>query len=142
MDDFKTADGAIVNPYNILKLDRSASRTEIRESYRKLSKKYHPDAVRYRTIMPGNCDTLDEVRDQWERIKLSYEILSDKKLRLKYDRQSALYDPGKALSRAALDTAGWGFTTLAKGIFSIGKYAVDVANTKNTIGFEKQEDKS
>lgn len=94
MDEFKTADGDIINPYRTLKVDRDASRVEVKESYRKLSKKYHPDAVRFKTIMPGNCDNLDQVRDEWERIQLSYEILSDKKLRLKYDRQSALNDPG------------------------------------------------
>lgn len=127
MEDFCTADGDIINPYYTLKVDRHATRTEIRHSYRELSKKYHPDAVRFRKIMPGKCDTLDEVRDEWERIKLSYEILSDKKMRLKYDRQSALNDPGKALGRVALDTVSWGVTGLAKGIFHIGKQAVNAA---------------
>ena len=127
MEEFCTADGDIINPYSTLKVDRHATRTEIRHSYRELSKKYHPDAVRFREIMPGKCDTLDEVRDEWERIKLSYEILSDKKMRLKYDRQSALNDPGKALGRVALDTVSWGVTGFAKGIFHIGKQAVSAA---------------
>ena len=136
MDDFKTADGKIIDPYMILKVDHDAPRLEIRASYRKLSKKYHPDAVRFRKIMPGKCDTLEEVRDEWERIKLSYEILSDKKLRLKYDRQSALNNPGKALGRAAIGTVSWGVTGIAKGIFSMGKQAVSAATRK-----KKEEDK-
>lgn len=53
MDQFKTADGEIINPYRVLKVSRNAERKEIRESYRSLSKKYHPDGVRYREILPG-----------------------------------------------------------------------------------------
>jgi len=130
MDDFRTADGQIINPYKTLKIDRKAPHTEIRQSYRKLSKKYHPDACRFNTIMPGRCNNLDEVRDEWERINLSYEILSDKKMRKKYDRQSALNDPGLALGRVALDTVGWGVSGLAKGVFFIGKQAVNAATKK------------
>lgn len=140
MEDFRTADGKIIDPYLTLKLGRDASRTEIRNTYRNLSKKYHPDAVRYRTIMPGNCDTLEDVRDEWERIKLSYEILSDKKLRLKYDRQSALNDPGKAIGRAAFDTVGWGVTLLVKGVFSIGKHAFAAATSPEAPETNIQKD--
>ncbi len=135
MDDFCTADGKIINPYATLKVDRQATRAQIRTSYRLLSKKYHPDAVRFRKVMPGKCDTLDEVRDEWERIKLSYEILSDKKVRLKYDRQSALNDPGKALGRVAIDTVSWGVTGLAKGIFHAVSAAADA-----TIAATKKKD--
>lgn len=53
MDQFKTADGEIINPYRVLKVSRNAERKEIRESYRSLSKKYHPDGVRYREFLPG-----------------------------------------------------------------------------------------
>lgn len=53
MDQFKTADGEIINPYRVLRVSRNAERKEIRESYRSLSKKYHPDGVRYREILPG-----------------------------------------------------------------------------------------
>lgn len=67
------------------------------------------------------------MRDEWERVKLAYEILSDKKLRLKFDRNSALNDPGAAVGRMALETIGWGVTGLAKGVMELGGLAVKSA---------------
>jgi hypothetical protein len=54
LDEFKTASGEIVNPYKILKVARDADRTAIRQSYRNLSRMYHPDGARHRTILPGS----------------------------------------------------------------------------------------
>lgn len=139
MDDFKTADGYVINPYATLKVERDAPRGVIRQSYRKLSKKYHPDAARFSTIMPGKCDTQDDVRNEWERIKLSYEVLTDQKMRLKYDRQSALDDPGSAIGRAAFQTVTWGVSGLAKGIFSLGKFAVKSAQKKQMHDMKVEE---
>jgi len=117
MDEFRTPDGNIINPYGVLKVDRDATRTVIRQAYRKLSKKYHPDAVRHNTVMPGSCDNLEQVREEWDRIQFSHDILSDKKLRQKYDRQSALIndDPGSSLDGATLETVSWGFNRKARG---------------------------
>jgi len=132
LEDFTTSDGEVVNPYRTLKVGRNAERYEIRQSYRTLSKKYHPDGVRFREVMPGKCNNLDDVRDEWERIKLSYEILSDKKMRMKYDRHSAIHDPLGAVGRATLNTMGWAVMETGKGIFSIGGMAVKhVANMTN-----------
>ena len=62
----------------------------------------------------------DDIRAEWERVKFSYEILKDKKLRMKYDRHSALNEPAAAVGgMAVVDTLGWGMTSLAKGIFQI-----------------------
>ena len=54
LEEFRTASGEIINPYQVLRVDREAQRTEIRESYRTLSRKYHPDGHRHKTILPGN----------------------------------------------------------------------------------------
>ena len=132
LDDFKTADGAAINPYRVLKVDRNAERKEIKQSYRNLSKKYHPDGVRFREVMPGKCNNLDDVRNEWERIKLSYEILSDKKLRIKYDRHEAISDPLGAMGRATLNTMGWAVMGVGKGMFNLGGMAVKhMAEKKN-----------
>lgn len=139
MDQFKTADGEIIDPYRILRVGRKADKNEIRQSYRMLSKKYHPDGARFRDIFPGKCNNLEEVRDEWERIKLAYEILSDKKLRLKYDRHSALNDPAAALGRAALDTLGWGATSLMKGIMVLGEMAANSAKDSYNIVSDETE---
>ena len=63
------------------------------------------------------------MRDEWERIKLSYEILSDKKMRARYDRNSNLSDPKAALGRAAMSSVGWGIAGVGKGIFKMGEFA-------------------
>ena len=53
LTDFKTAKGNLVDPYKILKLPRTASPVEIKQRYRKLSRKWHPDAVAQKEILPG-----------------------------------------------------------------------------------------
>lgn len=52
--EFRTAQGTLVDPYKVLKLPRTASSVEIKQSYRKLSRKWHPDAVARKDILPGN----------------------------------------------------------------------------------------
>mmetsp|Transcript_38930 Transcript_38930/g.58480 ORF Transcript_38930/g.58480 Transcript_38930/m.58480 type:complete len:192 (-) Transcript_38930:665-1240(-) len=124
LENFKTASGEVLNPYRVLKVSRSADRIEIKKAYRSLSRKYHPDGARFREILPGKCNNLDEVRDEWERIKLSYEILSDPKMRLRYDRNTAIADPGAAVGRAALGAVGWGFSSVGKGLLGVGEMAL------------------
>jgi molecular chaperone DnaJ len=61
--------------YELLGLARGASLVEIKRSYRRLARKYHPD------INPG--DNTAEAR--FKEITLAYETLSDPDLRLRYD---------------------------------------------------------
>lgn len=123
-NDFKTYSGEILNPYKVLKVSRRASTEEIKKAYRALSRKYHPDGVRHRGILPGSCDNLDDVREQWERINLSYKILKDVKLRKRFDRNEVIADPGKAVQRAMFDAAGSAVMGVGKGLFSVGAMAV------------------
>ena len=85
----------------------------------------------------------DDIRAEWERVKFSYEILIDKKLRMKYDRHSALNDPAAAVGRMAVDTLGWGMTSLAKGIFQIGDLAAkSVREKKDNNGVTADDNNS
>jgi DnaJ domain len=52
-DDFRLFTGEVVNPYQVLKVDRKAERYEIRQQYLKMSRRYHPDAARQRDVLPG-----------------------------------------------------------------------------------------
>jgi len=62
--------------YEILGVDRKASLTEIKKSYRKLARKYHPD------LNPG-----DKTAEQkFKEINQAYEVLSDAEKRKKYDQ--------------------------------------------------------
>lgn len=61
--------------YEILGIDKNASQDEIKKEYRKLAKKYHPDAN------PGDQKAEEKFKD----ISEAYEVLSNKEKRSKYD---------------------------------------------------------
>ena len=55
----------MADPYQILGVDRNASDEEIKRAYRKLAKKYHPDAN------PGDesaAKKMQEINDAYDRI--------------------------------------------------------------------------
>lgn len=126
--DFRDVNGDIVDPYRSLRVSRTATLDDIKASYRKLSKKLHPDAVIKSNILPGKCSNLEDVRNEWEKVKFSYEILSDPKSRKSYDRNSSvaevLEDPTRAVGRAVVGgvftAAGMGFGAVLK----VGEMAV------------------
>ena len=62
--------------YKILGVERSANEQEIKQAYRKLARKHHPD------VNPGD----KSAEDKFKQINEAYEVLSDKENRKKYDR--------------------------------------------------------
>ena len=62
--------------YAVLGVPRSASEKEVREAFRKLARKYHPD------VNPGN----PEAEERFKEISAAHEVLSDKESRAKYDQ--------------------------------------------------------
>lgn len=67
--------------YKILGVNRNASDEEIKQAYRKLAMKYHPDRN------PGNKEAEDKFKD----INEANEVLSDKKKRVRYDQLGESY---------------------------------------------------
>ena len=61
--------------YEILGVDKNSSQAEIKKAYRKLAKKYHPDAN------PNN----KEAEDKFKAANEAYEVLGDEEKRKKYD---------------------------------------------------------
>ena len=70
--------------YEVLGLQKGASDDEIKKSYRKLAKEYHPD------LHPGD-KTCEE---KFKEIGEAYEVLSDPDKKAKYDQYGhAAFDP-------------------------------------------------
>ncbi len=67
---------AFVDYYKILKIDKSASADDIKNAYRKLARKFHPD------LNPDNADAKKNFQD----INEANEVLSDPEKRKKYDQ--------------------------------------------------------
>lgn len=52
--------------YDVLGVDKSASKDEIKKSYRKLARKYHPDVNKE-----------EGAAEKFKEVKEAYEVLSD-----------------------------------------------------------------
>ena len=64
-----------MNFYQVLEVTQSASAEEIKKSYRRLAKKYHPD------VNPNN----KEAEEKFKLLANAYEVLSDPGKRTLYD---------------------------------------------------------
>jgi curved DNA-binding protein len=67
--------------YEILGVPPEAEKKVIKQTYRQLAKKYHPD------VFPGN----KEAEDKFKTINEAYQVLSDVEKRKKYDELRAQY---------------------------------------------------
>ena len=64
------------DPYEVLQVQRNASAEEIKKSYRRLAREFHPDA---------NPDDPD-AEEKFKEVAFAYEVLSDPDKRSRYDR--------------------------------------------------------
>lgn len=70
--------------YEVLGIKRDATEDQVRQAFRKLARKYHPD------VNPGDRTA----EDKFKEINEAYEVLSDPEKRKKYDRLGANWKDG------------------------------------------------
>jgi curved DNA-binding protein len=81
----------IRNYYELLGVKRDASADEIKQSFRQLARKYHPD------LNPGDKAAEDKFKD----ISEAYEILSDRSKRSQYDKFAGFWRKNRSKTPAS-----------------------------------------
>jgi molecular chaperone DnaJ len=95
--------------YKVLEVSKEASQDEIRRSYRRLARKYHPDAN------PGD----KKAEDRFKEIQHAYEVLSKPEKRREYDEGPRTFFASGATGRPG--DAGFGdFSDLLGGFGNLG----------------------
>jgi len=77
--------------YSILGVSRTAADKDIKATYRKLARQYHPD------VNPGN----KSAEDHFKKINEAYEVLSDPEKRKKYDQYGDGWEHAEQYAEAA-----------------------------------------
>jgi len=85
--------------YKTLGVSKGASADEIKKSYRKLARKYHPDA--------NEGDPKAEAR--FKEISEAYTVLSDEKRRKEYDEARSLFGGGMRMPGSGSGTGAGGY---------------------------------
>ena len=86
--------------YSILGVSRNASEQEIKQAYRKLARKHHPD------VNPGN----KEAEAKFKEINEAHEVLSNKEKRQKYDQFGDQWQYADQFRQAQQETPFWDFS--------------------------------
>ena len=88
--------------YEILGVDKKASKEDIKKAFRKLAHQYHPDKK-------GG----DEVK--FKEVNEAYQVLSDDKKRAEYDSYGRVFSGGDGFSARGGPASGFDFSGFAQG---------------------------
>jgi len=131
--------------YRLLRVNRSATASEIRAAYHRIRRELHPDA--YLTAASGLQSALDRIA---RRLNEAYVVLRDTGRRRRYDRELAdgtLRYSVESESRGAQEDSspaktpnGKRFLTLALEHERRGDFAQALANLKMALTFEPQNE--
>lgn len=112
--------------YEILGVNRNASEKEIRQAYRRLARKHHPD------VNPSD----NTAETKFKEIGEAYEVLGDKEKRAKYDRFGHDWQQVEAQQEAAR-RAGFdpdAFTRAGAGRAGPGGFTYEWRSTDENFG--------
>jgi curved DNA-binding protein CbpA len=84
------------NLYKLLGLTKEASQEDIRQAYRKLVRKYHPDAN----------PEYPQAEERFKEIQQAYEVLSNPQKRREYDQRLGAFSRRGGTGREGAATAG------------------------------------
>jgi molecular chaperone DnaJ len=105
--------------YNILGVDKKASKEDIKKAFRKLAHQYHPDKK------GGDADKFKEVNE-------AYSILSDDQKRAQYDTYGQTFSgaggPGAGFQGNWQDFGGFDFSGFANGAQGFGAEGFDLGD--------------
>ncbi len=97
--------------YEVLGLNKNASENEIKKSYRKLAKQYHPD------MNPGDKNA----EEKFKEVNEAYAILSDPDKKAKYDQFGHdAFDPSMGGGAGFGDFGGFDFGDIFSSFFGGG----------------------
>ncbi|MBE0479703.1 MAG: DnaJ domain-containing protein [Dehalococcoidia bacterium] len=85
--------------YNVLGVDRNAGSKEIKQAYRKLARKYHPD------VNPGD----KAAEAAFKEVNEAHEVLSDPEKRKKYDQYGDQWQYADQFARTQQQQEAWNF---------------------------------
>ena len=95
--------------YKILGISRDASAEEIKQQYRKMALKYHPDR---------NPDNKKESEETFKKVNQAYEVLSDPQKKQQYDNFGTEDGGGFDFGFGGGGQGGFNFDEIFKDVFS------------------------